>query len=269
MSADASTNQIHVVAAAAAAIAILAGPLLAQQHAGSYTPADVDNGARLYGVHCSSCHGPDGDLVAAVDLRRGVFRFGSSDEELGRTIARGIPGTAMNPQKFSAAELHALVAYIRSMRDFGARAVAVGDPSTGETLFEQKGCLSCHRVRGRGSLFSVDLSEIGAIRSAEALQRALADTTNVVAPQRRFIRAVTADAKVVNGRRLNEDTFTVQVIDDQGHLLSLVKSELREYSSATTSPRPSAKDKLSAADRAHLTAYLASLKGVRTGPLTR
>jgi putative heme-binding domain-containing protein len=175
----------------------------------------------------------------------------------------------MTPQKFSAAELHALVAYIRSMRDFGARAVAVGDPRTGETIFEQKDCLSCHRVQGRGSLFSVDLSGIGAIRSTEALQRALADGTNVVAPQRRFIRAVTSDGTVVNGRRLNEDTFTVQLRDDRGRLISLVKSELREYSFARTSPRPAGKDTLSAEDRAHLTAYLASLKGAANGPVRR
>ena len=259
-----------LVVAAMAAVAMLAGrPVAAQQHAGTYTAADVENGARLYGAHCSSCHGPDGDLVATVDLRRGLFRFGSSDEELARTIARGIPGTAMNPQKFSAAELHALVAYIRSMRDFGARAVAVGDPRSGETLFDQKGCLSCHRVRGKGSFFSVDLSEIGAIRSTEALQRALLDATNAVAPQRRFIRAVTRDGTVINGRRLNEDTFTVQLLDDRGSLISLVKSELREYASAKTSPRPTAKDKLGAEDRAHLTAYLAALKGLQTGPVPR
>jgi hypothetical protein len=115
----------------------------------------------------------------------------------------------------------------------------------------------------------VDLSEIGTIRSAEALQRALLDATNVVAPQRRFIRAVTSDGSVINGRRLNEDTFTVQLLDDRERLLSLVKSELREYTSAKASPRPTAKDTLSADDRAHLTAYLATLKGVQAGPVTR
>lgn len=254
--------------AAAAALAVT-NSLAAQQHAGTYTAADIENGARLYSAHCSSCHGTDGALVASVDLRRGTFRFGSSDEDLARTISRGITGTAMTPQTFSAAELHALVAYIRSMRDFGARAVPVGDPRTGETLFEQKGCLSCHRVRGRGALFSTDLSEIGAIRSTEALQRALTDPSDVVAPQRRFVRAVTSDGRAINGRRLNEDTFTVQLLDDQGRLVSLVKSELREYSTSRTSPRPAGKDTLTAEERAHLIAYLAGLKGIRTEPGTR
>jgi putative heme-binding domain-containing protein len=248
------------ILAGAAAIAVVAAPAARQQHAGSYTPADVENGSRLYGAHCSPCHGADGSMVALVDLRRGVFRLGSSDEELTRTIARGIPGTAMVPQKFSAAELHALVAYIRSMRDYGSRAVAAGDAQIGATLFEQKGCLTCHRLNGKGSLFSVDLSEIGSIRSAEALQRALMDAEGVVAPQRRFIRAVTAAGRVITGRRLNEDTFTVQLLDDDGHLVSLIKSELREYAVTRTSPRPAAKDKLTADERAHLTAYLATLK---------
>lgn len=250
-------------------IALRAATLTARQHAGSYTAADIEHGARLYGAHCSACHGTDGALVATVDLRRGVFRFGSSDEELARTIARGIPGTAMTPQTFTAGELHALVAYIRSMRDFGARPVAAGDPGTGETLFETKGCLACHRIHGKGSFFSVDLSDIGAVRSADALLRALSDGAGVVAPQRRFVRAVTSEGRPVAGRRLNEDTFTVQLLDDRGRLVSLVKSELREYAVDRTSPRPSSKDALTAQERAHLTAYLAGLKGVSTGPVTR
>lgn len=241
----------------------------ARQHAGAYTAADIERGARLYGAHCSACHGADGALVATVDLRRGVFRFGSSDEDLARTIARGIPGTAMTPQKFSAAELHALVAYLRSMRDFGARSTAVGDPAMGAMLFEQKGCLSCHRVHGSGSLFSVDLSDIGMVRSADALQRALTDGTNMVAPQRRFIRAVRSDGRVVAGRRLNEDTFTVQLLDDKERLVSLLKSELREYTVSRSSPRPAGKDKLTDEERAHLTAYLAALRGAPAGAVTR
>jgi putative heme-binding domain-containing protein len=249
-------------------IALGSGPP-APQHAGSYTAADIEHGARLYGVHCSSCHGADGALVSAVDLRLGVFRFGSTDEALARTIAQGIPGTAMTSQKFSTAELHALVAYIRSMRDFGASPVTAGDPAAGAALLEQKGCLSCHRVNGKGSLFSVDLSEIGAQRSADALQRALADGSDVVAPQRRFIRAVTSDGRVIAGRRLNEDTFTVQLQDDGGRLMSFEKSDLREYTVSRTSPRPAAKDRLAAEERAHLAAYLSTLKRAPIGPVTR
>ena len=82
-------------------------------------------------------------------------------------------------------------------------------------------------------------------------------------PLNRTIHAVTKDGKVITGRRLNEDTYTVQLIDAQEHLVSLDKSDLREFTILKTSGMPSYKDKLSAKDVADLVAYLLSLKGVQ------
>jgi putative heme-binding domain-containing protein len=234
------------------------------QHAGAYTQADIEAGARLYGAHCSACHGPEGDTVATVDLRRGQFRLGNTDEDLARTITRGIPGTAMPPNSFRPAELSALIAYIRSMREFGARAVTIGDAATGRALFDSKGCGSCHRVFGRGSRFAADLSDIGSIRSGDALQRALLDFSGSVTPQRRFVRAVTTDGRVVSGRRLNEDSFTVQLLDDKDRLVSLTKADLREYKVFRATPVAAGKEKLSVEDRSHLIAYLLQLRGLET-----
>lgn len=247
----------------------LSRPFAAQQHAGSYTQADIERGAVLYGAQCSACHGPEGDTVPNVDLRRGRFKLGSTDEDLARIITRGVPGTAMPPNKFTDADLFALIAYIRSMREFGARAVTLGDPSTGLKVFAAKGCAACHRVNGKGSRFAADLSDIGAIRSGEALHRALLDFSNAVSPGRRFVRAVTTDGRVVTGRRLNEDTYTVQLMDDQERLVSLSKEHLREYTTSKISARPTGKEKLSPEDRSHLIAYLLELKGMdgpRPGP---
>jgi putative heme-binding domain-containing protein len=252
---------VRLAAAIACAAGLSAAPA-AQQHAGSYTAADVERGARLYGAQCSACHGPEGDTVAGVDLRLGRFKAGPTDEDLARVITRGVPGTAMPAHRFAEGELGALVAYIRSMREFGARAVTLGDPRTGLKLFEDRGCFACHRLTGKGSRFAADLSEIGAIRSGEALHRALLDFSNGVAAGRRFVRAVTADGRVVSGRRLNEDTYTLQLIDDQERLVSLSKEQLREYSTSKISGRPAGKEKLSPEDRAHLVAYLLELKGL-------
>ena len=251
---------------AVVAIFCLCGPAAAQQHAGSYTQADVERGALIYGAHCSPCHGPEGETVANVDLRRGQFTLGSTVEDLARIITRGVPGTAMPPNTFAEADLFALIAYIRSMREFGARAVTLGNPDSGQKLFEAKGCPACHRVNGQGSRFAVDLSDIGAIRSGEALHRALLDFSNAVSPGRRFVRAVTSDGRVVTGRRLNEDTYTVQLIDDQERLVSLSKPDLREYSTSKISGRPAGKEKLSPDDRSHLIAYLLALKGLDGPP---
>jgi cytochrome c oxidase cbb3-type subunit III len=252
-----------LVRTAAVACAVgLSTPVAAQQHAGSYTQADLERGARLYGAQCSSCHGPEGDVVPGVDLRRGQFKLGSSDEDLARIISRGVPGTAMLPHKFTEAELFALIAYIRSMREFGARAVTLGDARTGLNVFDARGCRTCHRVQGVGSRFAADLSDIGAIRSGEALHRALLDFSNAVSAGRRFVRAVMADGRVVTGRRLNEDTYTLQLMDDQERLVSLSKADLREYTTSKVSTKPSGKEKLTPEDRSHLVAYLLELKGV-------
>ena len=264
-----SGSRLVRTAIAAACAFALSGPVAAQQHAGSYTQADIERGALLYGAHCSPCHGPEGDTIANVDLRRGQFRLGSTDEDLARIITRGVPGTAMPSNKFADADLFALIAYIRSMREFGARAVTLGNPSTGLNLFEAKGCPACHRVNGKGSRFAVDLSDIGTIRSGEALHRALLDFSNAVSPGRRFVRAVTTDGRVVTGRRLNEDTYTVQLMDDQERLVSLSKEDLREYTTSKISARLAGKEKLSPEDRSHLVAYLLGLKGMdgpRPGP---
>ena len=81
-------------------------------------------------------------------------------------------------------------------------------------------------------------------------------------PINRSVRAVTKDGKVITGRRLNEDTWSVQLIDAQERLVSLAKADLKEYSVSKTSPCPLIKDKLSAQELADVVAYLLTLKGV-------
>jgi putative heme-binding domain-containing protein len=254
----------HPILWAIVALLASSGQLIAQEHAGQYSQADVENGFRLYGAHCSACHGADGDSVAGIDLRRGQFRRVTSDADLNRIIATGIPGTAMPPNRFVSADLAGLVAYIRSMRDFDARAVALGDAARGEALFAGKGgCATCHRVNGNGSRFAPDLSDIGAIRAPDSLQQSVLDPNTSVLPINRSVRAVTRDGKVISGRRLNEDTYTVQLIDEQERLVSLDKAGLREYTVVKTSSMPSYKDKLTSEELSDLVAYLRSLKGSR------
>jgi len=82
-------------------------------------------------------------------------------------------------------------------------------------------------------------------------------------PANRPVRAVTLDGKVITGRRLNEDTYTVQLIDEQERLLSLSKANLREFTVLKSTPMPSYKDKFSSQELADLEAYLLSLRGVK------
>ncbi len=238
--------------------------LLAQEHAGQYSQADVEAGFNLYNSNCITCHGANGDSIPGVNLRGGQFRRVSSDSDLNRLIQTGIPGTAMPPGRYTTADLAGLVAYIRAMRDFDTRTVGRGDAVRGQTVFEEKGnCTSCHRVSGKGSRLAPDLSDIGAIRAPDALQRSLIDPTASMLPLNRSVRAVTREGKVITGRRLNEDTYTVQLIDTEERLVSLVKADLREFTVLKTSTMPSYKDKLSPGELDDVVAYLRTLKGSR------
>src|SRR6202040_3819170 len=114
------------------------------------------------------------------------------------------------------------------------------------------GCARCHRGDVQGSRVAPDLSDIGAVRSAGSLQRSLTDPTSQMMPINRPVRPVTADGRGVNGRRRNEDTYTVQLLDDQERLVSLVKADLSEYTILKTSPMPSYKDTLNPAELADL-----------------
>src|SRR5436190_9535599 len=228
-----------------------------------YSQADVEAGFNLYNANCITCHGANGDSIPGVNLRTNQFRRAVTDADLNRLIQTGIAGTAMPPGRYTTADLAGLVAYIRSMRDFAA-APPRGDALRGQTIFEEKGnCTSCHRVNGKGSRVAPDLSDIGAIRSPDALRRSLMDPTGSMLPVNRSIRAVTRDGKVITGRRLNEDTYTVQLIDTQEHLVSLEKANLREYTVLKTSTMPSFKDKLTPAELDDVVAYLRTLKGSR------
>jgi putative heme-binding domain-containing protein len=149
------------------------------------------------------------------------------------------------------------------MGTFDASSVTVGDPARGQELFTSSGCAGCHRVEGKGPRYAPDLSNVGATRTPDILQRTLLDPDGAMLPLNRTIHAVTKDGKAITGRRLNEDTYTVQLIDPQEHLVSLEKADLREFTILKTSGMPSYKDKLSSKDVADLVAYLLSLKGIQ------
>jgi putative heme-binding domain-containing protein len=230
---------------------------------GQYEQVDIEYGARLYAGQCVACHGERGDAMPGANLGSGEFRNAASDRELMNLLRDGVPGTAMTASGYSESERTALVAYLRNMSTFALGGVASGDPERGRALFEGKGdCGSCHRVNGVGPRFAPDLSTIGATRTAATLQRSVLDPDQGLLPINRPVRAVTRDGAVINGRRLNEDTFTVQLIDDQERLLSLEKSELREYAIGTTATMPSYRDVFTAEEHSDLLAYLLSLKGL-------
>ena len=234
------------------------GIALAQQR--TYLPGEIEGGGRLYQSNCTGCHGPEGDGISTVNFSRGQFRRSQSDDDLVRVIVRGIPGTAMPPGNYSEPQAATIVAYLRSMS--GGAPSTSGDVARGKALFEGRGeCLTCHSVAGTGSRVGPNLTEIGQTRRAVELERSLVEPDAEIRPENRSVRAVTRDGTTMTGRLLNQDTFTLQLIDSNERLLLLDKSTLREFVIQKSSTMPSYKGKLTAGELADLVRYLSSLRG--------
>ena len=245
----------------------LAGPSLSiaqaiADHPQDYAPADIAYGAKLFGEQCVACHGSNGDGVGGIDFKRGTFHTVVTDRDLSQVITGGVPGKGMPAFKLDPAEVTGIVAYIRNFNSVDRTTVKLGDAARGRAIFEGKGeCGTCHRVGNVGPRSAPNLSDVGAARSAAQIQRTLTDPSSQMMPINRPVHIVTRDGKVIDGRRLNEDTYSLQLMDNHENLVSLNKADLKEYVISAKSPMPAYKDRLSEGEMADLLAYLLSLKG--------
>jgi putative heme-binding domain-containing protein len=248
------------ILALSVSLALSARPAAAQHE----TAADLLDGERAYQANCANCHGPNGNLVAGIDLFRGQFRRPMSDDELVRTIRNGIPNTPMPPTSMTAEQAGKIVAYLRSLAAAKTGGVIAGDAARGKLVFDGKGkCTSCHSVAGVGARLGPDLANVGAARRAPDLERALLDPQADVQPNHRFYRVVLQDGTAVTGRLLGHDTFTVRLLDTQEQLRLFVKSDVRSHG-FIDSPMPSYKNTLTPQEIADVVSYLSSLRVAAT-----
>ena len=80
-------------------------------------------------------------------------------------------------------------------------------------------------------------------------------------PINRPVRVVTRDGAVINGRRLNEDTYTVQLIDDQRAAAVADEGGPARVHDSDDVADAVIQRRSSADEIADLVAYLLSLKG--------
>jgi len=115
----------------------------------SHPPADslVARGKALFVRQCAICHGEAGDGAGPFaylmnprprDFRKGKFKLTTtvnqipSDDDLLRTISRGMPGSAMPPWgHLPPTDLNALVAFVRSVHVDAVRALLEADVKEG------------------------------------------------------------------------------------------------------------------------------------------
>ena len=180
--------------------------------------ADVSDGASLFKAECASCHGRRATGGLGPDLTRGIFRTAVDDEAMFRVIAGGIPGSRMPGAlgRHSAEDVWQLVGYVRSLgpASVAARGDKPGDrPAAGEQPRTES-------QRGAGSRASIDADQM--------------------------VRITTLTGAVHSGRRMDEDTFSVRVLDDRGVLRSFERAAIRsiERLASNSDRRPTDLDEI-------------------------
>jgi cytochrome c oxidase cbb3-type subunit III len=261
------TGTAAVIGTAFAAWAV-SQPARAQEH--GLTPADLERGGQIFLSSCAVCHGPDGDAIAGTDLSTGSFRHGSSDQELIAIIRGGITGTAMPPNNLPEADAARVVGYLRSLPTLPTASKTAGlrgDAVSGKAIFEGKGaCRDCHLANGTGGFLGPDLSSVGITRRAVELERALSDPSADIRTGNLTATVVRRDGSTVVGRLLNQDTYSLQLIDARGNLVSIQKDSVRSWDIPVASAMPNYSDKLSTQEIADVVSYLRTLRAPVANP---
>ena len=105
-------------------------------------------------------------------------------------------------------------------------------------------------------------NDIGARRTAASLRQSLEEPSAEVAENFLLVRATTRQGATVSGIRVNEDSFTIQLVEPSGRVHSWRKADLAKLDKrADESPMPSYKKIFSAQEMQDLIAYLSSLRG--------
>ena len=221
------------------------------------SPQDVALGEKTFRSHCAPCHGLRGEGGRGPNLASGVFYHGSKDADLLRNISEGVPGTEMPALFYSPDRVWQVIAFIRSLSASG-EAPAAGNNAEGPRLFRQQGCDGCHRIEGAGGRLGPDLTEIGARRSVEHLRQAILDPNADVRVRYWVATATDRTGQRYEGFTMNEDTYSVQIMDMSERLHTLVKSDLESYKVDKISRMPSYAGKLSEQQVNELVAFLSS-----------
>jgi len=234
----------------------------AAQEDHQYSAEQIQGGYRLYASQCQLCHGVNGDGVGGTNFSRQQFRFVVTDADVRRMIVNGSSGGGMPPFNLRDEELDGLIAFLRSGMDRSGVTFRLGDAARGKAVYDGKGgCAACHRVAGQGARTAPDLTDIGYLRRPGQIFTSLTDPIKATMPINRPVTITLKNGRVITGRRYDEDTFSVRLIDGNETMLSLPKADIARYQIRMDTDMPSFRGRLSDGELGDLLAYLISLKG--------
>jgi cytochrome c oxidase cbb3-type subunit III len=198
------------------------------------TADDLADGQRLFRVHCARCHGIDGAGGEGSNLARARLKYAVDDEALVEIVGEGIPGTGM-PAIWSldAAQSARVAAYVRTLGRVEEEPMP-GDPARGADIYQTSGgCPACHIIAGHGKGIGPELTDVGDRRGLAYLRNSLTDPADAQSQTMGYQDYLTVRVKTSNeyveGLRINEDAFSIQVRDVAGTVHSFRKDDLLEF----------------------------------------
>jgi putative heme-binding domain-containing protein len=272
--------RIFRLGAMAAVMCLLFSPsMISAQEKNPYTgdAKSAKLGESQFRINCAFCHGLGARGGGrGPDLTRAQRKHGSSDSDIYHTINEGVPGTAMPANGttgqgvgMTSEEVWQVVTYIRSVEQ---KAMPTGDVAKGDALFHvAAGCATCHMINGKGGRLGPELTSIGAARSMDSLiesvrnpNRRLAwgliESTKEFPQEYLSVNVETADGQKLSGVVLNEDNFSLQMMD-MSQRIHLFEKNLLKSCEITRESRMPAYDwqTLSDKDLQDIVAYLVSV----------
>ena len=213
--------------------------------------------------NCAFCHGLGARGGGrGPDLTRAQKRHGNSDADLFRTINEGVPGTAMPPNGatqqgvgMTDTEIWQVIAYIRSVQ-VKAPAQPLGDATHGKQLFfGTAACSTCHMIAGKGGRLGPDLTTTGSARATDylvdsvrypsrRLAQGISEAMKEFSQEYETVKVETADGQKFTGVVLNEDHFTLQMMDLREQLHLFERDKLRSYEKSRESLMPAYDQKM-------------------------
>lgn len=226
------------------------------------TDEDADIGAKVFRKHCATCHGRNAEGFRGPNLTTGRFRHGSSDSRIFRNILEGIAGTGMGGVYLPDTQIWQVITYVRSLSGSREEVDVPGDPKRGRQVFEMKGeCSTCHRVGTQGGRRGTDLSSVGWMRSVQHIREAILDPSKEIAATYRFVQLDMNKGDDREGIVLNEDTYSIQLMNEEESLVSIAKADITEIIRPQMSLMPEFLEVFTNQELTDLIAYLHSLHG--------